>query len=127
MKRAAVILALAGIATPALAQAVHDSPFYCDLSGLSATDRAHKDQIGKHLAAVRLGVQELRDGYAFEFPGDTPTLQALTDWMTTERLCCPFFDLELHVGRENGTATLRLTGRNGTKDFIKADFGRWLK
>lgn len=82
---------------------------------------------GARLAAVRLGVRELPNGYEFQFPGDTATLQQLTDWIVTERLCCPFFDFDLQLGPEHGSLALRLTGRKGTKAFIKTDFGRWLK
>jgi hypothetical protein len=110
-----------------LAQIVHESPFYCDLSMLSAAEREHKDAIGGHLAAARLGIRELPDGYEFQFPGDTATLQQLNDWLATERLCCPFFTFDLHMASEHGPIALRLTGPKGVKAFIKADFGRWLK
>ena len=39
---------------PSSAQTLHESPFYCDMSMLSAAERAHKDEIGGQLAAVRL-------------------------------------------------------------------------
>jgi hypothetical protein len=124
----ALLAAGAGLTPRQLAaQIVHQSPFYCDRSMLSAAERAHKDEIGGRLASVRRGVRELPDGYEFQFPGDTSTLQQVNDWIVTERLCCPFFDFDLRLGRENGTIALRLTGRKGTKEFIKADFGRWLK
>ncbi len=109
------------------AQTLHESPFYCDMSMLSAAERAHKDEIGGRLAAVRLGVRELSNGYEFRFPGDTATLAQLNDWIATERLCCPFFDFDVRLESERGPIALRLTGRKGTKTFIKADFGRWLK
>ena len=109
------------------AQIVHESPFYCDMSMLNAAERAHKDEIGGRLASVRLGVRELANGYEFRFPGDTTTLAQLNDWIVTERLCCPFFDFDVRLESERGPIALRLTGRKGTKAFIKADFSRWLK
>jgi hypothetical protein len=51
----------------------------------------------------------------------------IDEWVATERLCCPFFDIEVQTAREQGPATLRLAGRPGTKDFIRADFGKWLR
>jgi hypothetical protein len=121
---AALVLVVTAVSLSA--QVLHDSPFYCDMSMLSAADRAHKDDIGRHLAAVRTGIRELSNGYEFQFPGDSDTLQQLCDWIVTERLCCPFFDFDLRINRESGSMALRLTGRAGTKAFIKADFGRWL-
>ncbi|HEY2905769.1 MAG TPA: hypothetical protein VGJ29_07690 [Vicinamibacterales bacterium] len=109
------------------AQTLHESPFYCDMSMLSAADRAHKEEIGGRLAAVRLGVRELPNGYEFRFPSDAATLAQVSDWISTERLCCPFFDFDMRLESERGPIALRLTGRKGTKAFIKADFGRWLE
>jgi hypothetical protein len=39
----------------------------------------------------------------------------------------PFFDIDLRSEREGGALWLRLTGREGTKQFIEADFGKWFK
>ena len=116
-----------GVGGRASAQTLHVSPFYCDMSMLSAAERAHKDEIGARLAAVRLGVKELSTGYEFRFPGDAETLAQLNDWIATERLCCPFFEFDVRLESERGSIALRLTGRKGTKAFIEADFGRWLK
>ena len=68
-------------------------------------------------------MRELPDGYELEFPPDNKTYQLLTEWAFQERLCCPFFDINLRFDRENGPLWLRLTGRPGTKDFIKQEFG----
>ena len=35
---------------------------------------------------------------------------------------CPFFDIDLRFDREDGPLWLRLTGRPGTKEFIKEEF-----
>jgi hypothetical protein len=109
------------------AQVVHESAFICDLSMLTAADRARKEEIGATLASRMRGVRELANGYEFVLPGDANTIQLVTDWLVTERLCCPFFDFDLRIDREGGPTVLRLTGRKGTKEFIKADFGRWMK
>jgi len=66
--------------------------------------------------------RELPDGYEFQFPADNKTYQVLTEWAFQERLCCPFFDIDLRLDRENGPLWLRLTGRPGTKEFIKEEF-----
>src|SRR6266496_666164 len=66
---------------------------------------------------------ELPDGYEFELRADNKTYQLLTEWAFQERLCCPFFDIDLRLDREGGPLWLRLTGRPGTKEFIKEEFG----
>jgi hypothetical protein len=109
------------------AQQVTESPFRCDMSMLSAATRARKDTIAGILASRRLQVTPLPDGYEFQFPGNGETLSLVSEWLVTERLCCPFFDFELKLTREGGPLALRLTGRAGTKAFIESDFVRWLK
>jgi len=106
----------------------HESPFACNLNALTLTERArHFLQLGPTLRSLRTAVRELPNGYEFEFRGDRKTTALLVEWIGQERLCCPFFDIELRLGRENGPAQMRLTGREGTKQFIKADAGPWLE
>jgi hypothetical protein len=123
------VVLLVVLASPprALAQNAPESPFYCNLSRLTSADRARKEDIARTLASRRLAVHERADGYEFVFPGDGDTFQMLSEWVVTERVCCPFFDFDLRLAREGGSMALRLSGRPGTKDFIKADFARWLK
>jgi hypothetical protein len=109
------------------AQQVTESPFRCDMSMLSAATRERKDAIGGILASRRLRATPLTDGYEFQFPGDAETFGLVSEWLVTERLCCPFFDFDVRLAREGGPLALRLTGRPGTKAFIESDFLRWLK
>jgi hypothetical protein len=106
----------------------HDSPFACNVSALSSAERKrHFEELGPALRALRTGVRELPDGYEFEFRGDPKTVAMLAEWSVQERLCCPFFDIDLRLAREGGPAVLRLTGREGTKEFIRIDGAAWIK
>jgi hypothetical protein len=60
---------------------------------------------------------------AMKKPVEATTIQDLAEFITYERLCCPFFDLEIVVEREGGPAWLRLRGREGVKEFIRIEFG----
>lgn len=104
------------------------SPFACDRLALdAATRKRHFDELGAQLRTLVKSVRELPDGYEFEFPSDTPTIKLLAEWAAGEHLCCPFFEIDLRLEREHGAFWLRLTGREGVKQFIEADFGRWMK
>ena len=104
------------------------SPFACDREALDPAARTrHFDELGPILRGSIKGVQELPDGYQFQFPPDPKTIQAVAEWAAGERLCCPFFDIQLHMEPEGGLFWLRLTGRKGTKDFIKVDGAEWIK
>jgi len=109
---------------PSPPQTDHVSPFACNALALSPEVRKrHFEEVGPALLKLRKSTLELPDGYEFEFPADNRTYQLLTEWACQERLCCPFFDIALRLDREGGPLWLRLTGRPGTKEFIKAEFG----
>src|SRR6204780_636656 len=116
------LLAVFALATPAFAE----SPFACDRAALTSQARKrHFDELSPALRARKKSIRELRDGFEFEFPPDTATFQLVSEWVAGERLCCPFFDIDVHVEREHGSLWLRLTGREGVKQFIRADFAAW--
>jgi hypothetical protein len=103
--------------------AKHESPFACNALALSPEIRKrHFEEVGPTLLKLKKSIRELPDGYELELPADNKTYQLLTEWAFQERLCCPFFDIDLRFDRENGPLWLRLTGRPGTKDFIKEEF-----
>jgi hypothetical protein len=127
MKVLMIVLSIAAVsgAQPATK---HESAFACDRSALTGEARKrHFDELGPALRAKRKSIRELADGYEFEFPPDAATFQLLTEWAAGERLCCPFFDIGLRIEREGGSLWLRLTGREGVKQFITADFARWFQ
>ncbi|MFZ0917782.1 MAG: hypothetical protein WAN04_12870 [Candidatus Udaeobacter sp.] len=99
------------------------SPFACNAFALSPEVRKrHFEELGPALLKLKKSTGELPDGYELEFLADIKTYQLLTEWAFQERLCCPFFDIGLRLDRENGPLWLRLTGRPGTKEFIKEEF-----
>ena len=105
----------------------HASPFACNAFALSAEVRKrHFDELGPALLKLKKATRELADGYEFEFPADNHTYQLLTEWMFQERLCCPFFNIELRLEGGAGPLWLRLTGQPGVKEFIKTDAPAWV-
>ena len=100
-----------------------ESPFACNVFGLTAEQRQRHVQLVKRLISTKQEIRELADGYEVRFNVETSTIQELAEFMTYERLCCPFFDLELVLEREGGPAWLRLKGREGVKEFIRTEFG----
>src|SRR5580704_12801235 len=79
----------------------HESPFACDRLALDAgARRRHFEELGPALRAVKESVRELPNGYEFRLPSDPKTIAMVAEWATGERLCCPFFDIELRMERE---------------------------
>jgi hypothetical protein len=103
--------------------AKHVSPFACNAFAFSPEVRKrHFDELGPALLKLKKSIRELPDGYELEFPTDSKTYQLLTEWAFQERLCCPFLEIDFRFEREDGPLWLRLTGRPGTKEFIKEEW-----
>ena|SRR5690348_12996770 len=124
--RVLLILSMTVMSATLMAESKRESPFACDRMALNAEARKrHFDELGPALRPLVKSVRELTNGYEFEFPFNTDTYRLVTEWTGGEHLCCPFFDIDLRLEREGGAFWLRLTGREGVKQFIAADFKAW--
>jgi hypothetical protein len=112
---------------PTSKNAKPETPFFCDRTALTPEQRQRQQELGKILGASVLGIQELPDGFEFEFPSDPANYKALTELTPLERACCPFFDISIRLEREGGKLCFQLTGRDGVKQFIHAEFSTWIK
>src|SRR5689334_8279353 len=106
-----------------LAVAHQPAPFACDPTALAPAERrSHFEQVGPRLRSLVRRARELPTGYAFEFARDAQTDRLLAQWAVEEAACCPFFDIELRLAPEGGPIELRLTGRAGTKAFVRQEY-----
>ncbi len=94
----------------------------CNLKALSPSERAEHEQLAARMTRAVVATREIAEGYAFELDATHMSITDLARWSEFERRCCPFFDFSLESRRENGPLTLRLTGRDGVKQFIRAEF-----
>ena len=90
-------------------------PLACSLSGQEEAER--RDEVEKLLEAC-LRVDELEDGYEFRFPGSADLTAKLTEFIVSERECCPFFAFELVFEPGGGPIGLRVRGPEGAKDIV---------
>ena len=99
-------------------------PFFCDMTALSSEQRARHHELAVLLQSSLAAIHELSDGYDFEFPWETAIYAALVEITPLEHACCPFFDIGICI--ESGSKLCwKLTGREGIKSFIRAEFGAW--
>lgn len=102
---------------------MEELPIACDMTALDASQRERQHLLLKKFGAALQETESLEDGYAFRFAADTATILDIAEFITIERLCCPFLNFELEIGPAGSPAWLRLTGRAGVKEFIEAEFG----
>ena len=85
--------------------------------------RKRKETVLASLKKQILEKKELKDGYAFKFPGSDSTIDELTEFVKSERSCCSFFIFTLSFSGDGKEAWLSLTGPDGVKDMIKDELG----
>jgi len=74
------------------------------------------------LARFRSGAmetEELEHGYAFRLSGDAESVGLVAELMVAERACCPFLTFEVVALPNMGPLTVRITGPDGTKQFVR--------
>jgi hypothetical protein len=65
---------------------------------------------------------EISNGYAFKLDSNAVTLAAAGEWISMERLCCPFLTLQLSASGNRPYWLLTLTGPEGVKPLLDAEF-----
>ena len=97
------------------------SPIACDMSVLSPSERRTHLATSRELFSKLQAIKELVDGYEFQLADDPNALIKLAEFVTFEKLCCPFLNFTIGVEAEGGPVTLRLTGREGVKAFVREE------
>jgi len=62
---------------------------------------------------------EVPGGYVFRFPASS--FDAVARFVSNERRCCPFLAFALSVKPADAGVQLKLTGPEGTREFLKAE------
>ena len=103
-----------------------ESPFACVMTAIDVDKRQrHLDTAHRIFGEVEQ-IRELENGYAFRLRQQRWLIEKLGQFITLERLCCPFFGFTLEVQPEGVEIWLHLTGREGIKPFIRAEIGEFL-
>lgn len=103
-------------------QATVQSKFYCNIKALTPEERARQKQLSDKLMAARKEIVETEKGYEFQFSPSDVSLAELAEWVAAESKCCPFFDFHIDLENQGKLVCLRLTGEEGIKAFIRAEF-----
>lgn len=107
-------------------QSVRESPIACDMSAIEPGLRAGHVATGGRVFRAAEEIRELPEGYAFRLPNESDTLRDAAEFISLERLCCPFLGFALEVEREGGPIWLQLIGREGVKGFIREEVSELL-
>jgi hypothetical protein len=65
---------------------------------------------------LSLGRVASSDGYSYRF--DASAFELIASFVKNERKCCPFLNFAIEVGTSDAPIWLRITGPEGTRDFL---------
>lgn len=92
----------------------------CVPGAIPADERAaHFALIRSLFGAAAESREPCGDGYAYRFPPDA--LEGVSRFVLNERKCCPFLSFSLEITPADGPVWLRLTGPEGTREFLDAE------
>ncbi len=92
----------------------------CDLTAMDAEQRERYQALRQRLSEDFREVRELENGYAFRHSSEASMLLTLAEYVSLERLCCPFFDFAIEVEHDGGPVWLRMTGGQEAKRILQA-------
>ena len=96
-------------------------PLACNLKAIAAADRPRYTELIQRLRAAVMSQNEVDDGYAYGLDAGAMTLPDVAEWITMERLCCPFLTFQLEV-MSSGESRLTLRGPEGVKGILREEF-----
>ena len=93
----------------------------CDVTAIPQDHRQLHIDTSKQLFSRIQEFRELENGYEFRLPGAADVILKLAQFISLEKLCCPFLNFVVEVEQDDGPVWLRLTGRDGVKAFIREE------
>lgn len=92
-------------------------PLSCNLAGFDRVQSLRYQELRKVMKASELVRQQLPNGYGIRFTPDPVVFMQLAEWITLERVCCPFLAFALEWSESDGL-WLRLTGGPDVRRFL---------
>ncbi len=98
------------------------SPFFCNVKALNGAEWDRLKQLQHKLADARVETLETPEGYGFRLAKGKIALSEVTEWISLEGRCCPFFDFKIEQQRDGGSLWLKVEGADGVKQFLRSEF-----
>jgi len=94
-------------------------PLACNLNAIPADRLERYRALSRRIWPAIQETVELPDGYALRLPDESNLCLEVAEFMSLERLCCPFFRLALELEPHGGPMWLRVTGGEAVKTFLR--------
>lgn len=93
----------------------------CNPGSIHPDDRVRYRGLMNRLRVSIGGRTELPFGYVYSITTESISLLELADWVTLERLCCPFLNFLIDVDAA-GDVHLTVRGPKGVKEVLQEEF-----
>lgn len=97
------------------------SPITCRIEALTPVERARRTELFARMGAAMEGIEELPNGFALRLARSSDPWMAAAEFARLESRCCPFLTFQLEAEEEEGPIRIRITGREGVKEFLAAE------
>ena len=93
----------------------------CNLDVCTPAEHENHFQAAAKLYKSIQDIQETENGYKFRFPNTSESIMRLAEFISNERVCCPFLEFTLNVAPNDAPISLLLSGPDGTKKFLQEE------
>ncbi len=97
-------------------------PLTCDMNVFTPAERENHIQSTVRLYQTLREIRDVENGYEFIFPNGKNSIAKLAEFISNERLCCPFLEFTLSIAPDDEPISLTLTGPEGTQEFLREEF-----
>ena len=99
-----------------------DTPLVCNMDVFTPSQRESHIRTTIELIRAVQSVNGVENGYELQFPNETEFITQIAEFISNERLCCPFLNFTLKVSSDKELVSFTLTGPTGTQEFLRAEF-----
>ena len=92
----------------------------CEPNAIPSAERsAHFERLARLFSELVLERRLFAAGYEYRF--DRAVFETVTDFVKNESRCCPFLTFTIELAGSASSFWLRITGPEGTRDFLDAE------
>lgn len=100
-----------------------EKPIVCNLGALNPHQRVKHKKLRDQLRNLVCEVHTEPEGVVIFLPANSDCMILVSEFITLERLCCPFLNFILEVKSDKRFILLYLTGTEEAKTFLEAQLG----
>lgn len=95
------------------------SPLVCDTAALQGLEAERHREVTRAFREAVTGFDEVDEGYRLRFPAERERIELVAEFISRERLCCPFLSFRLQVPAEADSMECEITGPPGARELLR--------